>query len=296
MQITREPLTSIKSIKYNNRLAKMSNNANQPFQQLSRGYGFVTFIDSLSAFACKEALNNRYIFKSNAVCYSPSGQPTSRKPVQIREAIENYAEMVAKKREMAKVAKENKEIADAETKLFIGMLSKDVDEKGLREIFGQFGDIQEVFVLKEKDSTSKGCAFLKFFHRDSAGKAITVLNQQATMEGVGRKLIVKYADPRKSSKKGAKVFALKNEAAMLKMQMLIAEEQFLQNKEEEDLIEQQQLELQEQINNEYQGGEESVFASVPDDDDSSDGDSDEEVSRAAQKARFASRRQRAMSE
>ncbi|GMI20973.1 hypothetical protein TeGR_g4368, partial [Tetraparma gracilis] len=106
LQITREPLTSIKSIKYNNRLAKLAQNSGRPFQQLSRGYGFVTFIDSLSALACKEALNNAYIFKSQAICYSPSGQPTSRKPVQIREAIENYAEMVAKKREQAKIAKE----------------------------------------------------------------------------------------------------------------------------------------------------------------------------------------------
>jgi CUG-BP- and ETR3-like factor len=276
LQITREPLTSIKSIKYNNRLAKMSNSKNQPFQQLSRGYGFVTFIDSLSAFACKEALNNRYIFKSQAICYSPSGQPTSRKPVQIREAIENYAEIVAKKRELAKVAKENKEILDAETKLFIGMLSKDVDEKGLREIFGQFGDIQEVFVLKEKDSSSKGCAFMKFYHRDSAANAIRTLNQAATMEGVGRKLIVKYADPRKSSKKGPKVFALKNEAAMMKVQMMLAEEQFLQTKEEEDLIEQQQQELQEQINNEYQSDPQvSVFATRPDDESSEEEEEDD---------------------
>ncbi|GMI20886.1 hypothetical protein TeGR_g6, partial [Tetraparma gracilis] len=66
-----------------------------------------------------------------------------------------------------------------------------------------------------------------------------------------KRLIVKYADPRKSSKKGPKVFALKNEAAMMKLQMMKAEEEFLATKEEELLIEKQQQELQEQINSEY---------------------------------------------
>ncbi len=229
LQITREPLTSIKSIKYNNRIQKLSlargDSAPPPFQQLSRGYGFVTFIEEAGAKACKEMLNNRFIFKSSAVCYSPSGQPTPRKPVQIREAIENYAEIVADKREKAKKQKEGREAADAETKLFIGMLSKNVDELGLRSIFGQFGEIKEVFVLKDKDGVSKGCAFLKFAEREVAALAIRTLDQQVTMEGCSKKLIVRLADPKKNGKKGQKVYALKTEAALMKMQMQVAEEQ-----------------------------------------------------------------------
>jgi len=108
LHITREPLTSIKSIKYNNKLnlaSKLSgaggdlSPAEPGYQQLSRGYGFVTYLNLSDSLRCKETLNNKYIFPSNSVCYSPSGQPTQRKPVQIREAIENYAEMVAEKRE-----------------------------------------------------------------------------------------------------------------------------------------------------------------------------------------------------
>ena len=72
------------------------------YQQLSRGYGFVTYINKEDSLRCKEELNNKFVFPSNAVCFSPSGLPTQRKPIQIREAIQNYAEMVAERREVAR--------------------------------------------------------------------------------------------------------------------------------------------------------------------------------------------------
>lgn len=156
LQITREPLTSIKSIKYNNKLSLANqlsgekNERDQGYQQLSRGYGFVTYMNREDSLRCKEALNNKYVFPSSTVCYSPSGQPTQRKPVQIREAIENYAEMVAEKREEAKKKKKVEESLDAETKLFVGMISKNVDEYGVRELFSNFGEIKEVFILRDK--------------------------------------------------------------------------------------------------------------------------------------------------
>lgn len=109
-----------------------SSSSNDPpphYQQLSRGYGFVTYINKEDSLRCKEALNNKYVFPSKAICFSPSGLPTQRKPVQIREAIQNYAEMVAERREVARKKKEMEDSVDAETKLFIGMISKEVDEQ-----------------------------------------------------------------------------------------------------------------------------------------------------------------------
>ncbi|GMH50716.1 hypothetical protein TL16_g00846 [Triparma laevis f. inornata] len=238
LQITREPLTSIKSIKYNKRLSKMglqppSSSSNDPpphYQQLSRGYGFVTYINKEDSLHCKEALNNKYVFPSKAICFSPSGLPTQRKPVQIREAIQNYAEMVAERREVARKKKEMEDSVDAETKLFIGMISKEVDEQGLRDIFSNFGDIKEVFVLRDKSGISKGCAFLKFVSRSAASLAITTLHQTVMMEGMAKKLIVKYADPKKGNKREQKNSVWKNEAAEMRAEIM----QNVGNEDEEE--------------------------------------------------------------
>jgi len=180
-------------------------------------------------------------------------------------------------------AKKKKEVEvnlDAETKLFIGMISKSVDEYGLRELFSNFGEIKEIFVLRDKKGVSKGCAFLKFVKRDSASKAIKTLHQSVVMEvrggrsaepakrgannaiasgknptrtcfrtrrastattanilthhhdrnllrnslrssqGVNKKLIVKYADPKRGGKRDQKINALKMEAALMRSKMV----------------------------------------------------------------------------
>ena len=148
----------------------------------------MTYISKADSLLCKQTLNNKYTFPSTAVCYSSSGLPTARKPVQIREAIQNYAEMVTRKREYAKKKKEIDDVLDAETKLFIGMISRDVDEQGLRELFSQFGEIKEVFVLRDRDGESKGCAFLKFVGREAAVGAIENLHQSFVMQGMSKKV------------------------------------------------------------------------------------------------------------
>jgi RNA recognition motif-containing protein len=50
--------------------------------------------------------------------------------------------MVAEKREEAKKKKKVEESLDAETKLFVGMISKNVDEYGVRELFSNFGEVR----------------------------------------------------------------------------------------------------------------------------------------------------------
>lgn len=108
-------------------------------------------------------MHEKYKFPSKAVCYSASGHPTQQKPLQIREAIENYGEMVAEKRKEAKKNKEKiiESTSVVGTKLFIGMISRDIDEHGLRTLFKSFGEIKEAFILRDKAGISKGCAFLK---------------------------------------------------------------------------------------------------------------------------------------
>ena len=80
-------------------------------------------------------------------------------------------------------------------KLFIGGLSWDTDEQGLRSAFERFGSVQEAAVITDRDTgRSRGFGFVEL--DDSAA--------QSAMEALdgheldGRKLVVNEAQERKS--------------------------------------------------------------------------------------------------
>jgi hypothetical protein len=81
-----------------------------------------------------------------------------------------------------------------ENKLFIGMLSRKAGEAEVRELFAPFGEIREIYMIRNADGSSKYAAFLRFVDRDAAVKAIEELNHLVVMEGATRALIVKFAD------------------------------------------------------------------------------------------------------
>jgi len=81
-----------------------------------------------------------------------------------------------------------------ERTLYIGMLSKKLDENGIRDMFSRFGSIEYLHILRNSDGKSKGCAFLKFETRLQAQNAIKIMNNCETMEGCSYPLIVKIAD------------------------------------------------------------------------------------------------------
>jgi len=84
--------------------------------------------------------------------------------------------------------------ASPENKLFVGMLSREAEEQDVRDLFGQFGEIREVYMIRNADGSSKCAAFLKFANRFSAVQSIEQLNGVEVMEGAQRPLIVKFAD------------------------------------------------------------------------------------------------------
>jgi hypothetical protein len=57
-----------------------------------------------------------------------------------------------------------------------------------------FGEIREIYMIKNADGSSKCAAFLRYVKREAAVEAIESLNNNLLMEGCARPLIVKFAD------------------------------------------------------------------------------------------------------
>ncbi|VDM94247.1 unnamed protein product, partial [Onchocerca ochengi] len=85
----------------------------------------------------------------------------------------------------------------AERKLFVGMLNKKLTEDDVREMFMQFGHIEDCTVLKDSEGKSRGCAFVTFAHRSCAQHAIKQVHLSQTMEGCSKPIVVKFADTQK---------------------------------------------------------------------------------------------------
>ena len=74
------------------------------------------------------------------------------------------------------------------------MLSQKAGEAEVQELFSPYGEIREIYMIRNADGSSKCAAFLRFVKRESAVRAIENLNGNIMMEGAARPLIVKFAD------------------------------------------------------------------------------------------------------
>jgi RNA recognition motif-containing protein len=80
-------------------------------------------------------------------------------------------------------------------KLFVGGLSWDTSDEGLRAAFEKFGDITEAKVITDRDTgRSRGFGFVSFAEDDSASKAIQEMNG---VELDGRSIRVDEANERR---------------------------------------------------------------------------------------------------
>jgi RNA recognition motif-containing protein len=62
-------------------------------------------------------------------------------------------------------------------KLFVGSLSWNINDQGLREAFEPFGEITEATVITDRDSgRSRGFGFVTFVDEEAADKAISALD------------------------------------------------------------------------------------------------------------------------
>ena len=79
-------------------------------------------------------------------------------------------------------------------KLYVGNLSRDVTEQDLRDAFKEFGQVDEVTIIKDRsNSVSKGFGFVEMPAQEEAKKAIEGLHMK---EMKGRSLDITEARPR----------------------------------------------------------------------------------------------------
>eukprot|EP00271_Cylindrocystis_brebissonii_P005206 TRINITY_DN17172_c0_g1_i1.p1 TRINITY_DN17172_c0_g1~~TRINITY_DN17172_c0_g1_i1.p1 ORF type:complete len:688 (+),score=262.13 TRINITY_DN17172_c0_g1_i1:187-2250(+) len=84
-----------------------------------------------------------------------------------------------------------------EYKLFVGSMSKNYSEKQIEEIFAKFGPVEDVYIMRDQEKMSRGCAFVKFHSRETAQAAIDGLHGKFTAEGMEQPVAVRFADPKR---------------------------------------------------------------------------------------------------
>jgi RNA recognition motif-containing protein len=82
----------------------------------------------------------------------------------------------------------------AERKIFVGMLSKKMNELDLREMFCRFGLIEECSILRDGNNLSRGCGFVTFSSKACALNAIKTMHHSTTMDVCVFILIVIYLE------------------------------------------------------------------------------------------------------
>jgi len=97
------------------------------------------------------------------------------------------------KREMI-VRPAGREEEKKEHKLYVGMLSRKSTEDDVRKLFEPYGDVLEIFLMRDKDTgASKGCGFIKFATRDESLRAINALHGRKRDKDSPSQLQVRFA-------------------------------------------------------------------------------------------------------
>lgn len=87
-------------------------------------------------------------------------------------------------------------------KLFVGMAPKSAYEEDYRAVFAPFGTLIDIYVIRDRNGFSKGCAFVRYESVKSASDAIEALHDKHIMPGGFRTLVVTIADDRRGAQTG----------------------------------------------------------------------------------------------
>src|SRR5579863_8414664 len=85
-------------------------------------------------------------------------------------------------------------------KLYVGNLNFEASEDQVRELFGTYGEVQEVKIVMDRfTGRSRGFAFVRFDSADSAAKAKDALNGQPFQ---GKTLVIDLARTEQRESRG----------------------------------------------------------------------------------------------
>jgi RNA recognition motif-containing protein len=129
----------------------------------------VTYFASESLTDAKYAINNKLIFTSSPLSIAIKVEEIH--PDSILFPLYQY-----------------------ETKIFVGMLSRNINEDCVKELFQTFGPISKVIVLRDGMKVSKGCAFINYLNNSSALQAISVMHRSQIMKNCSFPMNVKFAN------------------------------------------------------------------------------------------------------
>eukprot|EP00755_Sulcionema_specki_P005105 Sspe_Gene.31818::Locus_15653_Transcript_1_1_Confidence_1.000_Length_1243::g.31818::m.31818/K13207/CUGBP, BRUNOL, CELF; CUG-BP- and ETR3-like factor len=80
-------------------------------------------------------------------------------------------------------------------KLFVGQIPRTTTEDFLRELMSKYGSVEEVVVLKDKQSgQGRGCAFVVYTSKEDAERAISELHGKHTLPPMQNAMQVSFAD------------------------------------------------------------------------------------------------------
>merc|ERR1711897_96597 len=82
----------------------------------------------------------------------------------------------------------------SDTKLFVGNLPDDVTEDALSYVFGTYGKVQNVHVMRGKSRTGAACAFVELSSPGEAETAIVTLNDKYEIKPGYGPIMVKKAN------------------------------------------------------------------------------------------------------
>lgn len=83
-----------------------------------------------------------------------------------------------------------------EHKIYVGMLSRSTTEEEINTMFEPYGTITEVFLMRDHNGHSKGCAFIKYSTNEGAVKAIEALNEKIRDKDAPSNVQVRFAQTR----------------------------------------------------------------------------------------------------
>ncbi|EAZ51266.1 RNA binding protein [Cryptosporidium parvum Iowa II] len=95
-----------------------------------------------------------------------------------------------------------------QVKLFVGALPRNIIEDEIRELFSPYGQINEIFIMREPHSgVGKGCAFVKYAFKEQGLFAIKSLHGALTLADVNRPIEVRFASKNHQSSTSSSLIA-----------------------------------------------------------------------------------------